>query len=331
MALPRYLLDGPKVRSLRKAKGWKREALVNETKGAVSVRTLIHIETARPYVLDRIAKAVAAALDSPIESITKEIRYPDGGPADLPIPGMNTEDQECLNRARDCDMAGKHKEAIALTEKLLARVDNNDFALKAAVTIKLATFLDNAGKHVEALETLDRLMQEPFFRTQVEEKVQTWALYHRAIALRRLARFDDAERQLRPVLENCSSEHRVAANHELGVICLERFSQSKNTEHLTKSLCQFMQSRARWHSQRNHREGFALHRMAQVYALQERYNESIECFFEAVVIFARCRCARYVKEIRADLKTYVLAKCSVAPDNVVAPLFEGPTRKSAGD
>jgi tetratricopeptide (TPR) repeat protein len=173
-------------------------------------------------------------------------------------------------------------------------------------------------------------MQEPFFWTQVEEKVRTWALYHRAIALRRLARFDEAERQLQPALENRSSEHWVAANHELGVICLERFSRSKNKEHLIISLHHFRESRALWHSQRNHREGFALHRMAQVYALQGRFDETARCLFEAVDIFSRCRCARYVKEIYVDLEKYILPKLRVAPDNVLAPPFEGPVRKSAG-
>src|SRR5262245_10429561 len=136
MSYARYLLNGTKVRDLRHREGWKQLGLA--VRAGVSLRLVIDVEGEKRPVLFGTAQGIATALNTSVESLTKNTVYRDG-PAEL--PNVEKRYREQLNRARDCDMAGNHDEAIALCKKLLVRIGPSDTQQRAIVVIRLATFL----------------------------------------------------------------------------------------------------------------------------------------------------------------------------------------------
>lgn len=301
MATVKILLNGRKVRALRR-KRWKNRkgfAAVCE----VSERELADIENETRAISTGTAKKVSRALGTNIDSLKKHDVYRDGL-AYVELCGVRDNHRIQLARARDCDMAGNHRDAIFICSRILRTIDRHEFAIRAAILILLATFLDNAGRHKEALDRLDS-NRDPWTE-RVPKRLVNWAAYHRAIAHRRLGQFERAERELRPLLVDPTGEHWAAAKHQLGVIYQER-SSGKEGNLIDQALEHFLESQLCWQKERNHREGFSLRRMAQSYAQKGALAKSIRCFIDAIEVFTRCRCRRYVAETRKDLEKYALA------------------------
>jgi tetratricopeptide (TPR) repeat protein len=302
MGVRKVLLNGQKVWALRR-KRWKNRQGFAAMCG-VSERELADIENEKRAVSMRTGKKVADALGTDVDSL-KERQVWGDELAYVELSDLAASHRTQITRARVCDMAGDQRGAIFICNRILRASDQNNSASRAAVLILLATFLDNAGRHQEALDRLNP-HGDPWTE-RLPKRLVNWAAYHRAIAHRRLGHFDNAERELRPLLVDPTGELWAAAKHQLGVVHQER-SRDKKGSLLDQALKHFLESRRCWQEEHNHREGFSLRRMAQSYAQMGDLAGSIRCFVDAIEVFARCRCKRYVTETRKDLEDYALAK-----------------------
>lgn len=302
--IARVLMEGADLQHLRKSKGWNQENLAD--KSGVGVTTIKAVENERSAVLGYNVVAIADALGVSLDSLVKQFIYPDGL-ASLMLPDMSRKMQDKLNRACDCDVIGNYQEAIAICDKLLLTAGRNGWEDKALIGRRRASFQDNMGKHEEAFRFLDQLIATAGPQNGVGVQLLHWAQYHKAIALRRLGKLAEAERELRELLTSPPWEHRYAAIHQLGVVCLEH-AKGEDDPNLTAAFKHFEEARTHWQNEHNHREGFALRRMGQAYARKGLWGEAIEHFFEAVVVLARCRCWRYGEETRREMRKFVLAR-----------------------
>ncbi len=294
----KILLDGTKISSLQKPRR-KQTKLGFAAQCGISSRWLGYIEREVYPVSEAVAYRIARVLDVPLEVIMKHRVYPDSPEVDISDVGKH---QKALDRAQAEDMAGKHGNAITICHRVLGRLGKGETVSRAVVTIRLATFLDNAGRQQQAIDYLQWNNQA--WAADIPKRLKQWAAYHRAIAYRRLKQWDAAERELRSLLKDVRATHWAAAQHQLGVICLERSQGHEDS--LTQALAYFEESRTCWQQEQNHREGFSLRRIAQVQALRKDYPDAIRCFMRAVEVFTRCKCYRYVAQTRQDLEEYVL-------------------------
>ncbi len=94
--------------------------------------------------------------------------------------------------------------------------------------------------------------------------------------------------------------------HQLGALYQEK-SKGQPGPLTNEAIKYLMESRNHWQARRNHREGFSLRRLARIHASLGRYVESLRYFIDAIEVFARCRCRRYVEQTRKDLEEFVIA------------------------
>ena len=303
---PRVLMDGPEIEGLRtKEPKITQEELASRAGVALTViRGLKKVDAGA--VLWETANAIAGALGVGLDSISRQYVYPDGL-AMLVLPGVTVTVQDELYKACDFDVDGKYQTAIDVCDKLLASAHYN-WEEKTLIKIRRASFHDNMGRHQEALDSLVELIATAGPQNGVGVQLLRWAQYHKAIALRRLGELEAAENELRLLLLDSEAEYWYATIHQLGVVCLKRAQKGPNNSELDNALDHFQIARTHWKSERNHREGFALRGMGQALAEKGLMKESIEHFFEAAIVLARCRCSRYVEETRKELSICVLKR-----------------------
>jgi transcriptional regulator with XRE-family HTH domain len=212
-----------------------------------------------------------------------------------------------LAKAIRFDMEGRHDLAIRLCREIIEERDHIDFQACGEITVRLATFLDNAGNHVEAHKELQRLTSQQRPGHRLGPTLRRWAEYHLGICLVRLGRLDEAESVFLQ-LEEVQGPHRVGAMHQLGVIDLQRALLKESTAMFRNAEQRFKRVRIEWAG--THREAYPLRRLGQLRWAEGRPIDAITQYIEALVIFAKHRCDRYVEETKEDLRGYISSSVS---------------------
>jgi tetratricopeptide (TPR) repeat protein len=283
-----------------------------ELEGQISESTYRKVRRDEPVLLST-ARVIADGLDKPVECLIDRQVY-SSRLSFLPLEDFTPEDERQLHRAIEADRAGDQERAVRICDRLKAKLDEDSGAKpyhKAVVDISKANYLNNMNdgsprgieKSKEAITILDTLLDSPLL-DQVPEDVRLWTAYQKAISLYRLQEYDAAKDALRSLIGLQSGPIFAAANHQLGVVYLQ---ESRGTDRLLleKAMEHFTLSQRHWQREHNHREGFSLRRMGQIYALQRESRKAAECFVQAIIIFARSGCHRYVDMTVEDLERHV--------------------------
>ena len=283
-----------------------------ELERQISESTYRKVRRGEPVLLST-ARVIADGLDKPVEClIDRQVYSP--GLSFLPLEDFTPEDERQLHRAIGADMAGDQERAIRICDRLKTKLDEDSGAKpyhKAVVDISKANYLNNMNdgsprgieKSKEAVAILDTLLDSSFL-DQVSEDVCLWAAYQKAIALHRLQDYEAAKDALQSLIGLQSGPIFAAANHQLGVVYLQE-SQGTDRLLLERAMEHFTLGQKHWQREHNHREGFSLRRMGQIYALQQESRNATKCFVQAITIFARSGCHRYVDMTVDDLERHV--------------------------
>lgn len=319
------------MRELRKAMGLTQQQFDRDSKkhgASISRRTLQDIERNIRLVGPDVLKAVATVLRVPPGRLVVEtVHTPTWGGhtwiedqvhyAWLQLPTLPVAQGRELVHAIRCAMAGRADQAARICRRVLGQIQKDDgFEEYAAVLVKLVTFLDEAGRHREALKELEEFSADLEAGYKCSPSCRLWAEYHRGICLRRLAEEDTdlysaAEGVFRR-LEESGGKLRTAAAHQLGVVYLEQAARTrgKRAARLFAQADQLFSKAHRDWKRRGgaFREGFPLRRLGQSCALQGRYREALERFLQALTVFIRYHSHRYVHNTLKDIRTYVSAR-----------------------
>jgi transcriptional regulator with XRE-family HTH domain len=304
MAQHKYLLNAEAVRRRRKTLGETQKELAKRAQ--ISPRWLIGVEKGKRPVKISLASLLAEALDVELDSLLlKSIR--ESALSWKEVPGLSQAECRRLQSALELDMAGNPLAAVEQCDRILSRLRPGEGDFQTVVTIKKATFLDNAGKHREALAILDSLLENMGSGGGQRKEQWCWAKYHRAIANRRLGQFKEAERELRELQQDGDGRCKVSAQHQLGTVYLELAAAGRE-KFYRRALACFEAVQEQWGEEGDHREGFAYRRMAEVYAAQGQLREALKALFSAATVFAAHECRRYVRDVEEEFQA-LLAGC----------------------
>ncbi len=293
-----YLPHGSKIRGLREGQGLSQKDLAD--RALIGLRTLSSIEKSKRTITPEVAHDLAVALGVTVGQICDPVISWQW------VPELEPAQQRKLSAAIKDDMQGQHAKAVAQCRELLAAVAKaGRFENFAAVFVKLITFMDHAGDHQQALDELDSFLQSAEEQNRSACLQVHWARYHRGICLRRLKRYDEAKNELQ-TLQNDSPEYEQAAAYQLAVADLKQTTESGDHSSFVRLLTQFEQCHDAWSPLGTHRHAYPLRRMGQVHALADNHRQALTCLLDALEIFARHHCDRYVEETRADIQELIV-------------------------
>jgi tetratricopeptide (TPR) repeat protein len=294
MAHKKYFLDLSLIRAEIDQRHWNQKQLAGEARVALRSVTSLFKGNAVTYA---VAGNLARALNLSVFALTEKHLHVGAGWLDVPDLGVTHE--RLLIEALQKDMRGLHAEAARLCRRILRELPDLDDERRTFVRVKLATIIDNGGRHAEALALLETILNDASLASRVPARVLFWAGYHRALSLRRLRRLDEAKKAFQTLLAK-DNQHAVASiNHQLGVVYLELAKQGKST--LDEALSCLQKSREIWQRVGNHREGFSLRRLAEASALHGKLAKAVELYANAIAVFAFHQCARYVEQSVEEL------------------------------
>ena len=310
-----YFLDGATVKARRESQGdtqeslaaatrgiardWNRKRRPEETARGISVRTINIIEQNHRAVKQEIARMLGEALGVDWKTLIASVVY-QRGLSYLPLEGVRKEIRDGVKRAIQLSMYGdprKAAECIAKLRRDLPALTANE---NATLIVKEASFRDESGEHLEAYRLLDALRKSADFDA-LPASTRNWAIYHAAIALRRLNRLDEALSTLEPLLIDKGDATWAAAMHQRGVVFLLK-AKNGDASAIVEARNALETSRERWRHERNHREGFSLRRLAEVCVLEGRIAEAALCLFDAGAIFSASGCHRDLAQTREQLR-----------------------------
>ena len=266
----RIILDGARVRELRKKRGWDQVQLA-ETSG-LSSRTIRNVEASRPVSL-ATAELVAEALEVPVSELQCALL-----PSWQSVPSLGDEVAEGrLREARRAAMEGKHDKAVTKIEEVLAAKEHQ---LAPAVRLELrlmaAVMLDEGGRQPEALDVIGDILADLGRTSDVPPELPHWVEHHRGIALRRGGRLSEAREVFEGVIARARDLPRIflpSAWHQLGVVELEAARGASGEERaarVERAIECLETADAGWlktpsgaHLPGEHRRGFTQRRLAE--------------------------------------------------------------------
>lgn len=293
-----YIPHGAMIRAVREEQGLSQQDLAD--RAIIGLRTLGFVEKSERPITPDVAHSLADALGLSVRQIGDPVISWQW------VPELTPSQQRKLSIAIRDDMGARHAKAVAQCREVLADVAAvGTFENVAAVFVKLITFMDHAGDHQQALDELDSFFKHVTTQNHLASPQVHWALYHKGICLRRLMRYDEARQELLK-LKIASPEYEQAATYQLAVIDLKQATESNNRDAFDGLLCQFQQCHDDWLPLGTHRHAYPLRRIGQLYAFVGNYRQALAYLLDALEIFARNHCDRYVQETRADIRELVV-------------------------
>lgn len=199
------------------------------------------------------------------------------------------------------NMEEKYEEAISQFRKILEKAAvENDSVFESHASVRLATVLNHLGRHSEALDTIDRHVGREDARERYGNGYW-WMQYHRAILLRALNRFGDAQMTFKMVQNNTRTDRlKLEAHHQIGVIYLELDELERAKECFEQCLLERKQK-----GKADHRQAYDYRRIAQVFALSGDFRKARQNFRKAVEISNDYDNARYARLATRELDLFV--------------------------
>lgn len=326
-----YQLDGAKIRELRMASEAPTqeqfEARSRNMGAPVSRRTLQDVEHNTRPVSQKVRNRIARVLGVPPESITadtlpshatlQKVNPSDKADPDwIGDPELSLKQRRLLVAAIRLQVGGRPDGAAGRCRKLLEQVSKQDrFEDYARVLVRLVTFLDEAGRHQEALKHLDEFYEDIDRGYVCSPLCRDWADYHKGICLRRMAKKKKdmdlyaAAEKIFLRLAKTGGSLAAGAKHQLAVVYLHQGAKATGARRsglLRKSEGLFKWARVEWKGGTGaFREAHPLRRLGQLYAMQGRFDESLEMFLDALAEFSRYHARKYVRDVRKDIREYI--------------------------
>jgi tetratricopeptide (TPR) repeat protein len=216
---------------------------------------------------------------------------------------------DTFRRALKMDMAGDHATAADLMGEILEKTPSiaKNWKTRALALIKQASFYGNMDMQDKALFTLDLISLEPGGNGTHSSPLHGWADLHRGVALRRLNRFDEALAVLLPLLNH--EIHELGALHQVSVVRLEQGLARNDADLLEQARIGFDRCLDGWGRETGnaqHRAGFALRRLGQLFAATGERHRAIMCYVEAFGIFSATGSTRYRDAVRPKYTELIL-------------------------
>jgi len=305
------------VKSLRHSAGLTQLKLSSLAK--LSLRTIKTVENGNPEVSPTTRQKLANVFRiAPIQLLVDFVEEPNnqGFPLFLlqqvfPIK-INHDLMETVKQGILADMQADYKSAEAWLKKVYNTQPEDDYDMKAQFLVKYAASLDNAGNSQKTVELLEPIVMGRTKR-KVKSQVKNWVTYHLAVAYRRVSEdfndgseeiLDEAERLFRIVQTTGEPHQMIAATHQLGVILWIRAQIEGSTKLYKSAKKHFETAQKRWKKNNNFREGYSLRRLADIARAENNDERALELLFDALEVFAKHECERYVSEVRGKLMTF---------------------------
>ena len=256
------------------------------------------------------AKMIATAANASLEELGYFV-YPVG--FGVPTDIRPEELVDALRRATEVDLA-----AAPLTTDLVDAADDLLGYLKAPSACpssylfaldRWATLLDHAAElstdaeekiklWTQITDTIGKLETSPP-PTVAENHRLLWCLYQGSIAHRQLRQFDRADALLETISSSsfAQPEQLESAAFQRIVVEFERSSEPPETSRIEEV---DRIARDSWNG--THREGFALDLMGRMHERRGDLDASLECFLDALEIFARHSLGRCALATRARIR-----------------------------
>ena len=306
-----YEVNGTLLKQARKELGLTQKAMEEPT--GRSEGTIIAAENERKrFLLETIEDLANGYGVDPAELAPGA--YPDR-PKFLGFHlGPPTKDKALIDRfskAASLDMNESPRHAAELYREIERSFESDtDPDLIAFTRVRLATSLDNAGEHHEALEVLGELLDQvddPNCGIDLSIDSVHSILYHGGLAQLHLAQYGDALKRMGN-LAGREGKFKASAIHQIGNILLHghRYKTAGDpvleledvSDLIGEAREAFQRSARSWQNQGNWRCGYSFRRLAEVAIEEDDREEALEKYLDALEWFSESGCRKYVREVR---------------------------------